>query len=91
MIGETPPSEAVNRASMAPFGWVFDAPMLGYVADHIGRRNVCAKTARKWVERFRRSGEEGLMDVSSRPHRLSQSTPQAVSDAIIAEIVEVGF
>jgi len=31
-------AEAVNRASMVPLGWVFGAPILGYVADHIGRR-----------------------------------------------------
>jgi len=53
---------------------------IGEVADAF---HVCAKTARKWVERFRRSGGEGLMDVSSRPHRLRQPTPQAVSDEII--------
>ena len=31
-------TEAVNRTSMVPLGWVFGAPILGYVADHIGRR-----------------------------------------------------
>jgi len=31
-------AEAVNRASMIPLGWVFGAPILGYVADHFGRR-----------------------------------------------------
>ena len=30
--------EAVNRAAMVPFGWVVGAPLLGYVADYIGRR-----------------------------------------------------
>jgi MFS family permease len=30
--------EAVNRAAMVPLGWVFGAPLFGYVSDHIGRR-----------------------------------------------------
>jgi MFS family permease len=31
-------TEAVYRASMVPLGWVIGAPLLGYIADHIGRR-----------------------------------------------------
>ena len=45
---------------------------------------VCPRTARKWVERYRREGLAGLHDRSSRPHRLYRPTPQAVVDAIAA-------
>jgi len=31
-------TEAVYRASMVPLGWVIGAPLLGYLADHLGRR-----------------------------------------------------
>ena len=43
---------------------------------------VCVKTVRKWVERFLAEGEAGLMDRSSRPHRLRQPTLQAVVEEI---------
>ena len=32
------PGEAVHRASSVAFGWVIGAPLLGYIADRIGRR-----------------------------------------------------
>jgi MFS family permease len=31
-------SEAVDRAAMVPLGWVIGCPLLGYIADHFGRR-----------------------------------------------------
>jgi len=33
-----PYAEAVNRATMVPLGWVIGCPLLGYLADRIGRR-----------------------------------------------------
>ena len=49
------------------------------VAQAVG---VCARTVRKWVDRYRREGLAGLHDRSSRPHRLRQPTPQAVVEEI---------
>ena len=43
---------------------------------------VCAKTVRKWVARFQAEGAGGLVDRSSRPHRLHRPTPQPVADRI---------
>src|SRR5271166_4046059 len=43
---------------------------------------VCARTVRKWVDRYRREGLAGLQDRSSRPHRLRQPTRQAVVEEI---------
>ena len=39
---------------------------------------VSIRTVRKWVERFRSEGPEGLKDRSSRPHRLRKPTPEMV-------------
>ena len=36
-LGATP-GEAAQRASSVAFGWVIGAPLLGYIADRIGRR-----------------------------------------------------
>jgi transposase InsO family protein len=38
---------------------------------------VCPRTVRKWVERYEHEGEAGLLDRSSRPHRLYRPTEQA--------------
>jgi transposase InsO family protein len=43
---------------------------------------VCSRTARKWVSRFRTEGAAGLIDRSSRPHRLRRPTAPAVIDEI---------
>ena len=49
------------------------------VSEAVG---VCPRTARKWVERYRREGLAGLRDRSSRPHQLYRPTPQAVVEEI---------
>ena len=43
---------------------------------------VCPRTARKWIERYRRQGLVGLYDRSSRPHRLHRPTPQVTVEEV---------
>src|SRR3984957_16573034 len=45
---------------------------------------VCPRTVRKWVERYRSEGHEGLRDRSSRPHRLYRPPPQTIVDEVAA-------
>ncbi len=45
---------------------------------------LSAKTVRKWVARFQAEGEAGLLDRSSRPHRLHRPTPAATAARIEA-------
>jgi transposase InsO family protein len=55
------------------------APMV--VASAMG---VTAKTVSKWVARFMAEGAAGLVDRSSRPHRLYRPTPEATAERIEA-------
>jgi transposase InsO family protein len=43
---------------------------------------VSIRTVRKWIERYRQQGEAGLLDRSSRPHRLRCPTPPEVAEQI---------
>ena len=47
--------------------------------------NVSAKTAAKWVRRYRGRGAEGLRDLSSRPHR----SPRQTSSALLEEVLSL--
>ena len=51
------------------------------VATDLG---VDAKTVNKWCVRFQAEGAAGLLDRSSRPHRLRQPTPDAIVEQIAA-------
>jgi len=44
---------------------------------------VSARTAYKWLRRFREEGVDGLLDRSSRPHRCPHATPQPVADQVM--------
>jgi transposase InsO family protein len=45
---------------------------------------ISIKTALKWLGRFKAEGRPGLMDRSSRPHRLNRPTPTRIIEAIVA-------
>jgi len=47
--------------------------------------NVSAKTAAKWVRRYRSGGVAGLCDRSSRPHR----SPRRLAEALQASVIEL--
>jgi transposase len=46
--------------------------------------NVSAKTAAKWVHRFREDGTEGLRDRSSRPRNSPRQTPSLLLENVLA-------
>lgn len=66
----------------------------GEVARHIAEGHskaevaktfgICARTASKWVKRFRDGCAEALADRSSRPRRLRRKTPADVTEHVIA-------
>ena len=43
---------------------------------------VCVKTVNKWVKRFQAEGAAGLVDRSSRPHRLRRPTVASTIERI---------
>ncbi|HUC09595.1 MAG TPA: leucine zipper domain-containing protein, partial [Stellaceae bacterium] len=43
---------------------------------------ICVKTVNKWLARFQAERTAGLIDRSSRPHRLYRPTPQAIVERI---------
>ena len=49
-----------------------------------GAVGVCPRTVRKWIGRHQNEGLAGLVDRSSRPHRLYRPTPQPVVEQIEA-------
>ena len=52
------------------------------IANAAKMSGVSAKTAKKWVMRFKAEGRTGMVDRSSRPHRLNSPTPKARADEV---------
>ena len=46
--------------------------------------HVTAKTAAKWVRRYRQQGRAGLKDLSSRPHRSPRQTSSTLLERVLA-------
>src|ERR1700743_351536 len=45
---------------------------------------VSRPTGYRWINRYKESGPEGLLNLSSRPHSCSHATPEAIENAILA-------
>lgn len=45
---------------------------------------VSPKTAAKWVYRYQARGTDGLVDLSSRPHRSPRQTPSALLERVLS-------
>lgn len=64
-----------------------------FIADYLRKSNnfsqlcerygISRKTGYKWVERYRATGADGLIERSRRPHRAGQETPYAIRQAIL--------
>ena len=54
------------------------------LAEAAEAAGVSARTARKWLARYRAEGEAGLADRSSRPRRIPRCTPPERERAVLA-------
>ncbi len=63
---------------------------LSVLRDHLSKAQaarvygVSAKIVARWVERYRKEGRAGMVDRSSRPHRLRSPVPHATIARIVA-------
>lgn len=76
-----------KNARLTPHGreWVAGQALGGQTPQAVAQAvGVCPRTVRKWIARHRQEGAAGLLDRSSRPHRLYRPTPQPVVERIEA-------
>lgn len=45
---------------------------------------VSRPTGYRWITRYKESGPEGLLNLSSKPHSCSHETPETIENAILA-------
>src|SRR5258708_2310330 len=76
-----------KNARLTPHGraWIVRQVESGQTPKAVAAAaGVCPRTIRKWVARYRAEGLSGLLDRSSRPHRLYRPTQAAITDRIEA-------
>ena len=62
---------------------------ISVIGDRLSKTQACkiygvsAKVVTKWVERYKANGRDGMVDRSSRPHRLRKPTPPHIVQSII--------
>ena len=56
----------------------------GSLRETARRLSISRNTVRKWVRRYRKQGEAGLVDRSRRPKRSPRKTPKEVEEAVLA-------
>jgi transposase InsO family protein len=74
-----------QNARLTPHGreWIVRQAASGQTPKAIATAvGVCPRTVRKWLKRYREEGLNGLLDRSSRPHRLYRPLSKPIVDRI---------
>src|SRR5215208_2209781 len=74
-----------QNARLTPHGreWIVRQAESGQTPKAIATAvGVCPRTVRKWLKRYREEGLDGLLDRSSRPHRLYRPLAKPIVDCI---------
>ena len=74
-----------QNARLTPHGreWIVRQAESGQTPKAIATAvGVCPRTVRKWLKRYREEGSDGLLDRSSRPHRLYRPLAKPIVDCI---------
>jgi len=56
----------------------------GSLRETARRLSISRNTVRKWVRRYRKQGEAGLVDRSRRPHTSPRRTPKEVEEKVLS-------
>jgi transposase len=53
------------------------------VSELCRKFGVSRPTGYRWINRYKESGPEGLLNLSSKPHSCSHATPETIENAIL--------